>query len=219
MTVSTIEDLQSWDNRKILKFTRGSLFLADYSADAVTDPFTYDETATTQAVSLAALTAGYVDPGYITTDGVTFSRDISVADVNSWQSQEPTNSTVETDTLTAKVVFQETNPYTLALYDNTLLADAGDFASTYAQARSATGEQPLRRGFFVAEALDVSSPLWLVRFLPQIKLTAIDDQQFQRATETQYSYTLTAYKDTDYGSSMKTWVGGPGWNALAPSGG
>lgn len=218
MTVSTIEDLQSWDNRKILKFTRGSLFLADYAADPVTDPFTYDATQTTQAVSLKTpLPTGFVDPGFITTDGVIFSRDLSISDVNSWQSQDPTNSTVETDTKSAHVIFQETNPYTLALYDNKLLADAGDFSGTYSAPSSASGEQPLRRGFFIAEALDVSAPIWEVIFLPQIKLTAIGDQSYQRTQEKQYDYTLTAYKDADYGASLKRWVGGPGWNALAPA--
>lgn len=215
----TIGDLQGWDNRKILKFTRGSLFLTDYATTGITDPFTYDATQTTQAVSLASLPAGWVDPGYTTTDGVTFSRNITVSDVNSWQSQEPTNSTVETDVLTAHVIFQETNPYTLALADNLLLANAGDFTGTYAQARSSSGEQPLRRGLFIAEALDVSAPIWEVVYLPQIKLTAIGDQAFQRTTETQYDYTLTAYKDVTFGASMKRWVGGPGWNAFIPSGG
>lgn len=217
MTVSTIEDLQGWDNRHVLKFTRGSLFIADYEGVTdVTNPFTMGTTPdTAKAVSLAALPTDFNDPGYLTTDGVSFSRNISVSDVMSWQSQEPVNSTVETDVMTFKANFQETNPVTLALSDNLLLANKGDFSAVYQQERSQSGEQPLRKVLFIAEALDVAAPIWAVRYFPQVKITAVDDEQYARTQETQYPFTFTAYKDTAFGASGKRWVGGPGWNAFA----
>lgn len=209
---STIAELKSSLIRKALRY---AIFAADASAPAVTDPFDVDGV-------LQALPTGYVPVGFTTTDGVTFSGDLSNSDVESGQSSSPTRSDVETDTQTAQWVPQETNAAAVSLYENLPLSGAGSLpeigSAAWTWSRPKTPPTLYRRLLFIAEDLNKATgqPLYIVRHMPSALRTGREDEQWTRTSEISRGVTYQAYVDDVLGTDMKAWIDGPGWRDLAP---
>ncbi|MFE0243257.1 phage tail protein [[Kitasatospora] papulosa] len=199
----------------IRKALRYAIFAADTTADAVESPF--DE-----AGILQALPAEYVPVGYTTTDGVTFSGDLSTSDVESGQASAPTRSDVETDTQSAQWVPQETNAAAVALYENLPLSGAGSLpalgTATWTWSRPKTPPTLYRRLVFIAEDLNKESgqPLYIVRHFPSALRTGREDEQWTRTAEIARGVTYQAYVDDAAGTDSITWIDGPGWRDYAP---
>ncbi|MFI9600325.1 phage tail protein [Streptomyces sp. NPDC052043] len=193
-----------------------AVFAADYATAAITDPFGTDG-------ALATIPTGYVPVGYTTDDGLTFTSDLSTADVTSSQSVEPTRSDVESDALSAQFAPQETNPATLALYEGLPLSGAGALpamGAAWQWERPGVPLNPWRRLLFIGlDYGDNGGEIYVVKFFPRARLTSKDDEQWARSTETQRPVTFNAYRDSALGTSCRNWVDGPGWRALAPAGG
>lgn len=191
-----------------------AVFAADLSVAAIDEPF---NPATGE---LTAIPAGFVPVGYTTDDGLTFPSDVSMADVTSSQSGEPTRSDVESDVLTAEFQPQETNRATVALYEGLPLSgtDAiGDLGEAWTWDRQ-TLKNPYRRLFFIGvDPTDVGD-IYVVKFMPRARRTDKDDEQWARSDPTTRPVTFTAYRDSAYGTSCRNWVDGPGWRALAAPG-
>ncbi|MGW7248818.1 phage tail tube protein [Streptomyces decoyicus] len=189
-----------------------AVFAADYSAAAIADPFT------PATGVLAAIPAAYVPVGYTTDDGLTFTSDLSMADVTSSQSVEPTRSDVESDVLSAQFAPQETNAATIALFEGLPLAGTGalpEIGSAWTWDRPATPKNPYRRLLFIGlDYNDAGAEIYVVKFFPRARLTSKDDEQWARSTETQHPVTFNAYRDSVLGTSCRNWVDGPGWRAF-----
>jgi hypothetical protein len=209
---TTIAELRSSLIRKALRY---AIFAADAGADAVSAPFDVDGV-------LQTLPSGYVPVGYTTTDGVTFSGDLSTSDVESGQSASPTRSDVETDTATAQWVPQETNAAAVALYENLPLSGVGALPTIGTEAwtwtRPKTPPTRYRRLVFIAEDLnkDTGQPLYIVRHMPSALRTGREDEQWTRTAEIARGVTYQAYVDDVLGTDCLTWIDGPGWRDLAP---
>ncbi|MGW2708075.1 phage tail tube protein [Streptomyces sp. NPDC001356] len=194
-----------------------AIFAADISTATITNPFGTDGT-------LAAIPAGYVPIGYTTDDGVSFPSDVSMSDVTSSQSSEPTRSDVESDVLTATFAPQETNPATVALYNGLPLAGTDALpaigSAAWSWDRAKTPRNPFRRLLFIGlDYGDDGGEIYVVKFMPRARLTDRDDETWNRADPTTRPVTFTAYRDSAYGTSCRNWIDGPGWRALAPAGG
>ncbi|MDX2539795.1 hypothetical protein PV437_42580 [Streptomyces scabiei] len=209
---TTIAELRSSLIRKALRY---AIFAADASADAVSEPFDVNGV-------LQTLPAGYVPVGYTTTDGVTFSGDLSTSDVESGQSASPTRSDVETDTATAQWVPQETNAAAVALYENLPLSGVGALPTIGSEAwtwsRPKTPPTRYRRLLFIAEDLNKNTgqPLYVVRHMPSALRTGREDEQWTRTAEIARGVTYQAYVDDALGTDCLTWIDGPGWRDLEP---
>ncbi|MCX4971182.1 phage tail protein [Streptomyces sp. NBC_00654] len=190
-----------------------AVFAADYSAAAVTAPFT------PATGVLAAIPVGYVPVGYTTDDGLTFTSDLSMSDVTSSQSVEPTRSDVESDVLSAQFAPQETNAATIALFEGLPLAGTGALPAmgeAWTWDRAASPANPFRRLLFIGlDYGDDGGEIYVVKFFPRARLTSKDDEQWARSTETQRPVTFNAYRDSVVGTSCRNWVDGPGWRSLA----
>jgi hypothetical protein len=190
-----------------------AVFAADYATAAITAPFNTTDGA------LAAIPAGYVPIGYTTDDGVTFTSDLSMSDVTSSQSVEPTRSDVESDVLSAQFAPQETNAATLALYEGLPLAGDGSLpamGTAWQWDRAAIPANPFRRLLFIGlDYGDDGGEIYVIKFFPRARLTSKDDEQWARSTETQRPVTFNAYRDSVIGTSCRNWVDGPGWRSLA----
>lgn len=199
----------------IRKALRYAIFAADPTADIVTAPFDAGGV-------LQALPAGYVAVGYTTTDGVTFSGDLSTSDVQSGQASSPTRSDVESDTVTAQWVPQETNAAAVALYENLPLAGAGALptigSTTWTWSRPKTPPTLYRRLVFIAEDLnkDTGEPLYIVRHFPSALRSGREDEQWTRTAEIARGVTYQAYIDDTAETDSITWIDGPGWRDFAP---
>ncbi|MFE6426740.1 phage tail protein [Streptomyces rochei] len=199
----------------IRKALRYAIFAADTTVAAVTAPFD-------TAGVLQTLPAGYVPVGYTTTDGVTFSGDLSTSDVESGQSSSPTRSDVETDTATAQWVPQETNAAAVALYENLPLSGVGALpdlgSATWTWSRPKTPPTRYRRLVFIAEDLnkETGNAIYIVRHFPSALRTGREDEQWTRTAEINRGVTYQAYIDDEAGTDSVTWIDGPGWRDLAP---
>ncbi|MEU0220047.1 hypothetical protein ABZ281_35455, partial [Streptomyces sp. NPDC006265] len=210
---TTMAELRQSLIRKALKY---AVFAADMSAPAVTAPFDNGGVLQTLPGSGA-----YLPVGFTTTDGVTFSGDLSNSDVESGQSSSPTRSDVETDTATAQWVPQETNAAAVALYENLPLSGAGALpdlgSATWTWSRPKTPPTRYRRLVFIAEDLNkaTQNPIYIVRHFPSALRTGREDQQWTRTQEIARGVTYQAYIDDVLGTDSVTWIDGPGWRDLA----
>lgn len=211
MSFDTIAGLH---NEFIRKQLSQAVFAADYSATAITTPFN----ATTGA--LEAIPAAYVPVGYTTDDGITFTSDLSMSDVTSSQSVEPTRSDVESDVLSAAFTPQETNAATVALFEGLPLSGSGALPAVgqaWTWDRPGTPKNPYRRLLLIGVDFDAGgAEIYIAKFFPRARLTSKDDEQWARSTETQRPVTFNAYRDSVVGTSCRTWVDGPGWRNFAP---
>lgn len=189
-----------------------AVFAADMSVAAITEPFV------SGTGELAPIPVGYVPVGYTTEDGITFPSDVSMSDVTSSQSGEPTRSDVESDVLTAEFQPQETNRATLALYEGLPLTGDGavpEIGEAWTWDRQ-TVKNPYRRLLFIGVDEGDSGEIFVVKHMPKARKTDKDDEQWARSDPTTRPVTFTAYRDSSYGTSCRSWVDGPGWRALAP---
>jgi hypothetical protein len=191
-----------------------AVFAADYSAAAITNPFTAEG-------ALATIPAAYVPVGYTTEDGLTFPSELSMADTTSSQASEPTRSDVESDIESVSFAPQETNAATVALYEGLPLSGTGalpDLGSAWQWDKPSTPRNPYRRLLCIGlDYGDDGGEIYVVKFFPRARLTSKDDQQWARSTETQRPVTFNAYRDSALQTACRNWVDGPGWRALAPA--
>lgn len=192
------------------------IYAADYSAAAVTAPFASVDGA------LVALPSGYVPVGLTTDDGLTFPNDLSMADTTSSQSATPTRSDVESDVLTVQYAAQETNAATVAMYEGMPLSGTGALPAIgepWEFSRPSTPRSPYYRLLCIGvDYGDEGGEIYIVRFFPKARVTAKDDSQWARSTETQRPVTVQAYRDPVLKTDKKEWIDGPGWRALATGG-
>jgi hypothetical protein len=209
---TTLADLRQSLIRKALRY---AIFAADPVTAAVTAPFD-------AGGILQTLPTGYLPVGFTTTDGVTFSGDLSNSDVESGQSSSPTRSDVETDIATAAWVPQETNAAAVALYENLPLSGAGALpemgSATWTWSRPKTPPTRYRRLVFIAEDLnkDTGNPIYIVRHFPSALRSGREDEQWTRTAEISRGVTYQAYIDDTAGTDSITWIDGPGWRDYAP---
>lgn len=191
-----------------------AVFAADYSAAAITAPFV------SATGALAAIPAEYQPVGYFTADGISFATDLSMADVTASQTAEPVRSDVESDVFTTAFTPQETNAATVALYNGLPLSGTGALpaiGTAWSWDRPNTPRNPYRRLLIIGQDFDDEGlDIYTVRFMPRARLTGKDDETWSRADPTTRPVTFTAYRDTEYGTSCRNWVDGPGWRSFAP---
>lgn len=195
--------------RKALSY---AIFAADADAPALTTPFDSNGI-------LQTLPEGYLPVGYTDTDGVTFSGDLSMSDVESGQSASPTRSDVESDIQTAEWTPQETNSAAVCLYENLPLDHFPTIGSAaWTWSRPATPPTLYRRLVFIARDLNkrTGNQIYIVRHFPSALRSERDDEQWTRTEAIARKVTYQAYIDELVGTDSKTWIDGPGWRDLEP---
>lgn len=170
------------------------------------------------AVDLADLPAGWIDLGWITSDGVTYGRTTDVSDVTSFGSVQPTRSDVTNDTITMAVVAQETSFLTLGLYtgaDTTALhadATSGEFSIAKPDIPGFRYYRVL--GLFV-DRDDAGREIYMARYMPRARITEWGEQQLNDGDDPiTYNMTFTGYEDSTVGYSHRWIFAGAGWQSL-----
>jgi hypothetical protein len=198
----------------IRKARDGSVFIAPTSSTAIT-------TLTTgTGADLTPLPEGYVDLGWISSDGAAYARETEVSEVTSFGSVEPTRSDTTSDTITLSITCQETRLETLALYTGA--------ASSGITANATTGEvqiaKPARPGFRHYRVLGLfvdeteAGEIYIARFMPRARVTEVGEQTFTDGDDPiSVPVTFTGVEDSSLGYSHKWFFGGPGWKALLTS--
>jgi hypothetical protein len=202
------DDLQQRNAALIFKALQGSVFVAPFSADAITDLTDSDKL-------LKTLPDGYEDVGWTSDDGAQFSRSADTSDITGWGSVEPLRSDVTSDVTTLQISCLETRKTTLGLYTG---ADM-DAVTPDPSTGEISIEKPARPGFRYYRVLAVAVDLtddgeyYIARFLPRARVTDFDDQSLQSSDDSPVSWavTITGYEDPTLGYSERYLVGGAGW--------
>jgi hypothetical protein len=168
-------------------------------------------------IDLAPLPSGYDDLGWLTSDGMAFSRDVSASEVGSFGSVSPTRTDIVSDTTTLTVTAQETKLLTIGLATGADLANITPDPLT-GEVSIAKPVRPKSRHYRVMSlAVDQgdAGEIYLGRFLPRAKVTSYAEQSYANGDEAiTWGVTFTGEEDSDLGYSERWIFGGPGWNAL-----
>lgn len=209
--MATFADLQNVQASLIRKAKGGSAFIAPFDADPI------DEDFVGPGGVLAALPTEYEDLGWLSNDGMGFSRDVSTSDVTSFGSVSPTRSDITSDTTALAVTAQETKLLTIGLATG---VDTAAFRTPSASG-AVMVRKPLTpiakhyRVFAIARDDGDAGDIYIARFLPRAKVTSFSEQAFGGGDDPiTWGVTLTGYPDDELGFSEAWLFGGPGWNAL-----
>lgn len=210
--MATFADLQNVQTELIRKAKSGSAFLADIDSEDI------DESFVGAGGVLAALPDGYEDLGWLSNDGMGFSRDVSTSDVTSFGSVSPTRSDVVSDTSTVTVTCQETKLLTIGLA-------TGIDVSAIKTPTKGTGAVMVRkpiaptsryyRLLCISKDDGDAGDIYIARFFPRAKVTSFGEQAFGGGDDPiSWGVTMQGYADAELGFTEAWLFGGPGWNAL-----
>lgn len=209
--MATFAELQSVKTELIRKAKSGSAFLAPIGSEGV------DETFVGPGGVLTTLPEGYEDLGWLSNDGMGFSRDVSTSDVTSFGSVSPTRSDVVSDTSTVTVTCQETKLLTIGLatgIDTEAIKTPSSSGAVMVRKPVAPTSR-FYRLFCISKDDGDAGDIYIARFFPRAKVTSFAEQSFGGGDEPiSWGVTMTGYADSDLGFTEAWLFGGPGWNAL-----
>jgi hypothetical protein len=205
-----VAEISNWRSELIRKALYGSIFVAEESIPLLDTAALFDADG-----ELLPLPAGYGDVGYINADGASFPRESESSDLQSWQATEPTRSDLTSDTSTASWSMQETNPFSVGIYEDIPFDELGDVGEAWEWDKPENPVGYYRRYLFVAQDTYQGEPIYIVKLFPRGKVTEREDQTQNKEEAVEYGVTVTAYRDSSIRTSVRTWVDGPGWRALA----
>ena len=160
---------------------------------------------TTGAVYTAATTAsaptsatgtltGFTDLGYISTDGVTETRDRSTNQIRAWQNGDLVREVVTEETATFQFMLLETSAATLAAFYG-VAVNTSDGSITVSP--GTTGGKKS----FIIDVIDGADAIRT--YVPTGEILSVGDQVFQNGEPIGFDVTITAYVDTAKGYSFK----------------
>ena len=207
-------DIEERKQQLIRKALKGSVFIADITADPIT-ALTAGATA-----DLSPLPTGYSDLGWLTEEGMPFGRDVGQSNVTSFGSQTPTRTDVTSDTTTLTVIPQETKGVTIGLYtgaDMAAIEAAVTTGETWIEKPETTSSRFYRVLALSVDHDDEGEEIYIARFMPRAKVTGYAAQSYQGGdAAVTWGVTFTSEKDSTLGYSEAYIFGGPGWlNLLA----
>lgn len=209
--MATFDEVKTHDRRNIRKALEGSVFVKPYEAG--------DEEIVKIYAATGGLTipAGYVDVGVLRkSDAVQWGREIDSNDVESWGYGEPTRRDITKRITTMKFTMQESKKAVLELYNDVdytgVVADADGNVVLDEPSRSQGREW---RAFTLAKDGDGADAIYFLRALPNCQVTSMEEQTWGEEEEISYGVTLTGYRDSEWGTTVREIWGGPGLDATA----
>lgn len=209
--MATFAEIQQVQGELIRKAKSGSAFLGAVSAPAM------DEGFVGPGGVLTTLDPLYEDLGWLSGDGMGFSRDVSTSDVTSFGSVSPTRSDIVSDTSTVSITCQETKLLTIGLatgIDTEAIKTPGANGAVMVRKPLAPKGRYYRL-FCISKDDGDAGDIYIARFFPRAKVTSFSEQSFGGGDDPiSWGVTMTGYPDSDLGYTEAWLFGGPGWNAL-----
>lgn len=196
----TVSSMLADDNRLVQKHGTQILAIADYSAAVPTSWFAAPTTG--GLVLPNALPAGYKNMGFITTDGITESNDVSTSDVMMVQSIEPVRSDIDSITKTLGVTFGESSAWTQALAQQIPVGQwPADKTAAWEYHDGGRTEFPYYRLFILTQDGEGDGAIYRAEYAYRAKITDRGDRTLQRSDAEQIELTFTCYVDPVAGRS------------------
>lgn len=213
------ETLKNKQQELIRKALDGSALIGSSDVVALTATELFDADGELKALPTAgSAKMPWGDLGWLTTDGVQFSRDVSNTEVTSWGSVTPTRTDVQSDTSTVQVTCQETNLRTIALSSG---FDANQLVPAAATGGAVELKKPVRpvsktyRLLTIAVDETPAGELYIGRFFPRAKIESFGEQAFGGGDDPiTWAATFKGEVDDALGYSESWFFGGPGWASL-----
>lgn len=207
--MASFADMQEHATQLIRKGLTGSVFVAPYSSDDEIDELLGADG------TLLALPDGYTDVGVITKDqGVSWTRDVNFADVESLGYAEPTRRDIISDVVGLEFTMQETKALTLELHEGLSLADVAAEAAGTTHS-NITFDKPDRPAALYYRVLALfkdgegADAFYFAKWLPRCSVTDRSEQSWNENDEIQYGVTMTAFNDPEVGTAVRTLFGVP----------
>ncbi|MPZ66167.1 MAG: hypothetical protein GEU83_11850 [Pseudonocardiaceae bacterium] len=134
------------------------------------------------------------DVGYLSSDGITETRDRSTNNVVAWQNAEVVRTVVTESSISVSFTMIESNPNSLELFYGTAVDD------TDGSVTIDPGETGGRRAIVVDY---VDGDRYMRLFLPQAEVTEVGESSLTSGDPVGYEVTLTGYPDSALGYSAK----------------
>jgi hypothetical protein len=155
--------------------------------------YTAATTATAPTTATATLT-GFTDLGYLSTDGVTETRDRSTNQIRGWQNGDLIREVVTEETATFQFMLLETSAAVLAAFYG-VSVDTGNGSVTVNP--GTTGGKKS----FVIDVIDGADAIRT--YIPTGEVLSVGEQVFQNGEPIGFDITITAYVDTAKGYAFK----------------
>lgn len=199
------------------KIQRLHLFKAPMTAP-IPDAITGMSTDTTPVVELLELDEadGWADMGLIGSDDApTWSREMDTEDLNAIGFRDAVRTEITSDVANLSATLLERNRHVIETYDNIDLSGITPNASTGEIKWVRPSDAPLIKSRYAAYGQDGSGAdrVWMVKILTAGVIDSVDDQAWGGDGFLTWPVTLKGLVDTDAGTSMITYMGGPGIKA------
>lgn len=196
----TFDELQTKANDLIRKGLQGSIFVKPWaSGDSAIETLQ-------DSSGLLEIPTGYTDVGHITADqGANWTRDIETSDVQSLGSSEPTRRDITSDVTGLAFTMQESKKAVFELYEGVDLSAVNYDADGNLKYDKPDSAAP---SYFRVLALfkdgEGADAIYFARWLPRCQVSDRGEQSWSEDNELQYPVTLTAFVDSDIGTSART---------------
>lgn len=212
MAVTTYEaELANNQSGQMFKALGGIIYTASM---ATAIPAAFTETSSSSLTQLDP--NNWTRLGLITKgDGVTFSRDVSTEDEESWGYSEPTRTDITTDTTSAAFTLQETKRATLEMYDFVDLSAVTPDATTgeVAYSKPVTNSLTYRRIIYMAVDGAGTDRRYRFKIMPRAQVVGVADEVWSQSAVTKYPLTVRATVDSVLGYAVRNVLAGPGQKA------
>lgn len=159
---------------------------------------------------------GWVDMGLIGSDDApTWSRDMDTEDLMAIGFRDAVRTEITQDVANLTATFLEKNRHVIETYDNVDLAGVTPDPQTGEIKWIRPSDAPLIRSRYAAYGQDGSGAdrVWMVKILTAGVIDSVDDQTWGGEGFLTWPVTLKGLVDTEVGTSMITYFGGPGVKA------
>lgn len=217
--IPTAPSVQSMEVAKLqaeltTKIQRLHLFKAPMTApipDAITG-MTADATPVVELLELD-VADGWADMGLIGSDDApTWSRDMDTEDLMAIGFRDAVRTEITQDVANLTAVFLEKNRHVIETYDNVDLSGLTPDPETGEIKWIRPSDAPLIKSRYAAYGQDGSGVdrVWMVKILTAGVIDSVDDQTWGGEGFLTWPVTLKGLVDTEVGTSMITYMGGPG---------
>ncbi|BCP41431.1 hypothetical protein MINTMi27_15240 [Mycobacterium intracellulare] len=213
----------------IRKWLYGSVLVRDWDPSGTTtledfSPFESDGSLSSTLFSADNPGGPWFDVGAIDVNGVDFTPRYKTADTDIWQNRLPQRTDVDSDGEDIMIVFAETNPVALALYNNQPLVDVpGTGAksvlqsigtSNFTQQYSITPQIIYRQLLIIGVDGELADPIYVAELRPRVSLTKLDKRQFNAKKPDDFGVSFGVYPDPASGFAKQSVYGGSAWLAM-----
>jgi hypothetical protein len=204
-TALPVEAQMDNDNRFVRKHGTQILAIADYSTPMPTswfrDVFAEDGTTVLGQVP-SVLPLGFKNLGFISTDGIQESTDVSSSTVNAAQELEPIRSDIDGIEGTLQVSLLEMSSWVKALaYNYPVSAWPAEKGAAWEFHRGAVSEFPYYRLLVLTQDGVGLDAVYRVEAAYRAKVTDIGDRTLNRTDAEMLQRTFTLYKDREVNRS------------------